>query len=203
MGALAPRARAATARRSPDARRASPRARCAPRAAQVLITLLVTAVVLPLCIWDFARHKHERAYVGAPHSHPSAFQALASKAAPLRAVWFIAGLFVLLAIPVSAYGVQAHMEHYCAPKLQKHVVRILWMPCVYGLDAWLALRFKARCLLVLACCAAVRAVRLTRMAAQDHSIYFDTLRECYEAFVIYHFFTFIIVYLEQARCIAP
>ena len=35
--------------------------------------------------------------------------------------------------------------------------------------------------------------------AQDHSIYFDTLRECYEAFVIYHFFTFIIVYLEQAR----
>ena len=37
------------------------------------------------------------------------------------------------------------------------------------------------------------------VARQDHSIYFDTLRECYEAFVIYHFFTFIIVYLEQAR----
>ena len=59
-------------------------------------------------------------------------------------MWFIAGLFVLLAIPVSAYGVQAHMEHYCVPKLQKHVIRILWMPCVYGLACWLALRFKAR-----------------------------------------------------------
>lgn len=34
---------------------------------------------------------------------------------------------------------------------------------------------------------------------QGHSIYFDTLRECYEAFVIYHFFTFLLVYLEQAR----
>jgi hypothetical protein len=40
---------------------------------------------------------------------------------------------------------------------------------------------------------------LRRLWRQDHSIYFDTLRECYEAFVIYHFFTFIIVYLEQVR----
>jgi hypothetical protein len=62
----------------------------------------------------------------------------------VRPVWFIAGLFCLLSFPISAYGVQAHMEHYGAPKLQKHVVRILWMPCVYGFDAWLALRFKAR-----------------------------------------------------------
>jgi hypothetical protein len=61
-------------------------------------------------------------------------------------VWFIAGLFVLLAVPISAYGVQGHMEHYSRPTLQKHVVRILWMPCVYGLDAWLALRFKVRAL---------------------------------------------------------
>lgn len=111
----------------------------------MLITLVVTAVALPLCIWDMARHKHERAYVGAServaaHSSP----ALGSRAPALRPVWFVAGLFVLLAIPVSAFGVQAHMEHYCAPKLQKHVVRILWMPCVYGLDAWMALRFKAR-----------------------------------------------------------
>ncbi len=51
---------------------------------------------------------------------------------------------MLLATVLSAYGVQAHMEHYSTPKLQKHVVRILWMPCVYGLDAWLALRFTAR-----------------------------------------------------------
>ena len=47
------------------------------------------------------------------------------------------------------------------------------MPTVYGMSSWLGLRFK------------------------DSAIYFDTLRECYEAFVIYHFFTFIIVYLEQ------
>jgi hypothetical protein len=121
---------------------------------------------------------------------------------------------VLLAIPVSAYGVQAHMEHYSAPKLQKHVVRILWMPCVYGLDSWLALRFKVRAtrrghrMPASPACARrrARAGRRSRACAdadrtpsQDHAIYFDTLRECYEAFVIYHFFTFLIVYLEQAR----
>ena len=49
------------------------------------------------------------------------------------------------------------------------------MPCVYGLASWLGLRFK------------------------DAAIYFDTMRECYEAFVIYNFFTFLMVYLEQAR----
>jgi hypothetical protein len=31
----------------------------------VLITLFVLGVALPLCIWDLARHKHERAYIGA------------------------------------------------------------------------------------------------------------------------------------------
>ena len=49
---------------------------CASRAAQVLITLFVLGVALPLCIWDLARHKHERAYIGAPCARRRAFQAL-------------------------------------------------------------------------------------------------------------------------------
>lgn len=47
------------------------------------------------------------------------------------------------------------------------------MPCIYGMASWLGLRFK------------------------DEAIVFDTFREMYEAFVIYHFFTYLIVYLEQ------
>lgn len=49
----------------------------------------------------------------------------------------------------------------------------MWMPCIYGMASWMGLRFK------------------------DEAIIFDTFREMYEAFVIYHFFTYLIVYLEQ------
>ena len=44
---------------------------------------------------------------------------------------------------------------------------------IYALDSWLALRFK------------------------DSSIYFDTARECYEAYVIYNFYQFLLAYLEK------
>lgn len=71
----------------------------------VLLTLLVLLVALPLCIWDFSDHARERAYQGATtervlHAVPFCAHAL------LRPAWFVAGLFVLLAIPVSVYGIQ-------------------------------------------------------------------------------------------------
>ena len=50
----------------------------------VVLTVLCLLLALPLTIWDVSTHDHERTYI----------------------VWFVAGLFVLLAIPVSAYGVQ-------------------------------------------------------------------------------------------------
>ena len=58
------------------------------------------------------------------------------------------------------------------PRLQRHVIRILFMVPIYAVDCWLALRFK------------------------DATIYFDTVRECYEAYVIYNFYTYCTVYLE-------
>ena len=49
------------------------------------------------------------------------------------------------------------MENYRMPRLQRHVIRILFMVPIYAVDCWLALRFK------------------------ELTIYFDTIRECYEA----------------------
>ena len=34
-------------------------------------------------------------------------------------------------------------------------------------------------------------------AIQDTQIYLDTIRECYEAFVIYNFFMYLLAYLEE------
>ena len=65
--------------------------------------------------------------------------------------WFIAGLFVLLALPVSIYEVAMQLEYFSRPKLQIRVIRILWMVPVYALDSWFALRFKVRHLPVALC----------------------------------------------------
>ncbi len=35
-----------------------------------------------------------------------------------------------------------HVEYYTQPRLQRHVIRILWMVPIYAVDAWFALRFR-------------------------------------------------------------
>ena len=82
-------------------------------------------------------------------------------------------MFVILAVSASIYEVAMHLEHYNRPALQIRVIRILWMVPIYGLDAWLSLRFS------------------------DARIYIDPLRECYEAFVIYNFYCYLLAYLEE------
>lgn len=64
--------------------------------------------------------------------------------------WFISGMFVLMALPVSIYEVAMHLEYFSRPKLQIRVIRILWMVPVYAVDSWCALRFKVSWLLVVA-----------------------------------------------------
>ena len=48
--------------------------------------------------------------------------------------FFVAGLFVILSLPVSLYGVAMHLEYLYRPKLQLRIIRILWMVPIYALD---------------------------------------------------------------------
>lgn len=66
-----------------------------------------------------------------------------------------------------------HTEYYTRPRLQRHVIRILWMVPIYSMDAWFALRFK------------------------DARAYLDPVREIYEAYVIYNFYAYLMNYLED------
>ncbi|KAF7489573.1 Transmembrane protein [Sarcoptes scabiei] len=84
----------------------------------------------------------------------------------------VAGLFALTAIFLSIYEICKHMQHYTKPYLQKYIVRILWMVPIYALNSWFAMFFS------------------------QISIYMDTLRECYEAFVIYSFMKFLFNFLR-------
>lgn len=87
--------------------------------------------------------------------------------------WFVAGCFVFLTIPISLWGILQHLVNYTKPELQRRIVRILWMVPIYATDSWLALRFPKA------------------------AIYLDSLRECYEAYVIYNFMTFLLAYLSS------
>ncbi|XP_055341941.1 transmembrane protein 184C-like [Paramacrobiotus metropolitanus] len=117
----------------------------------VYVILLIVA--LPLCVLVF---KHEETNLR-------------------TRTWFIGGIFVFLSVPVSLHTLVQHLIHYTKPSLQRHIIRILWMPTIYAASAWFSLRFPSG------------------------AIYFDTFRSCYEAYVIYNFMRFLLNYLEE-RC---
>mmetsp|Transcript_13535 Transcript_13535/g.38503 ORF Transcript_13535/g.38503 Transcript_13535/m.38503 type:complete len:165 (+) Transcript_13535:331-825(+) len=75
---------------------------------------------------------------------------------------------------MTVYQVATHYENYTKPVYQRRIIRILWMVPMYGLCSWFALRFK------------------------DAEVFLDTIREFYEAFVIYNFYMFLITFLEEA-----
>ncbi|GAV03782.1 hypothetical protein RvY_14162 [Ramazzottius varieornatus] len=89
--------------------------------------------------------------------------------------WFIGGILFFLSVPVSLHTIIQHLIHYTKPNLQRHIIRILWMPLIYAASAWFSLRFP------------------------NGAIYFDTFRECYEAYVIYNFMRFLLNFLSD-RC---
>lgn len=84
----------------------------------------------------------------------------------------IGGLFMAAALPICFWHISQHITHFTKPVLQKHIVRILWMVPIYALNAWLGLIYP------------------------DHSIYMDSIRECYEAYVIYNFMKYLLNYLN-------
>ncbi|ERL91943.1 transmembrane protein 184C [Dendroctonus ponderosae] len=85
----------------------------------------------------------------------------------------IAGVFVGVAIPISLWEIIQHVIHYTQPSLQKHIIRILWMVPIYALNAWLGLTYP------------------------EASVYVDSARECYEAYVIYNFMKYLLNYLNM------
>eukprot|EP00730_Choanoeca_flexa_P013965 TRINITY_DN5923_c0_g1_i1.p1 TRINITY_DN5923_c0_g1~~TRINITY_DN5923_c0_g1_i1.p1 ORF type:complete len:438 (+),score=86.53 TRINITY_DN5923_c0_g1_i1:103-1416(+) len=89
--------------------------------------------------------------------------------------WFAAGVFVALAVPMTLWDIALHLRHWHKPHLQKHIVRIMLMVPIYSIDSWLGLRYP------------------------DVSIYFDTARETYEAYVIYNFYVYLLTFLRQRQ----
>lgn len=89
--------------------------------------------------------------------------------------WFASGGFVVLTFLISVRLIVLHLLNWRQPNIQKYIVRIIWMVPLYGVESWLALRFRTA------------------------AIYIETFRECYEAYVVYNFFYYIIALLGDSE----
>lgn len=75
---------------------------------------------------------------------------------------------MLLGFPLSISSIVGHLSNYNQPHVQCYIVRILWMVPIYSIESWLCLKYH------------------------EKAIYIETLRDCYESFVLYSFFQYLI-----------
>ena len=82
-----------------------------------------------------------------------------------KSAWAIAvsGIFVIVAVPLSLYDINAHLQNFVSP-LQRHYIRVIAMVPIYAVESWLALVFR------------------------EQRIYLEVAREAYEAYVVYSLF---------------
>jgi ABC-type sugar transport system permease subunit len=85
----------------------------------------------------------------------------------------LTALFALLATLIACTLIFLHATHYSRPDQQKHIIRILFMLPVYAIVSFVSYKYY------------------------KHAIYWEVLRDCYEAFAIASFFTLMCHYLAK------
>ncbi|XP_041062264.1 transmembrane protein 184A isoform X2 [Carcharodon carcharias] len=86
----------------------------------------------------------------------------------------ISGIFVWAALIVTFHQIYQHLRHYSSPNEQRYILRILFIVPIYAFDSWLSLLL---------------------ISNNQYYVYFDSVRDCYEAFVIYNFLSLCYEYL--------
>ena len=83
----------------------------------------------------------------------------------------ISATFGLFAILMSWYLIWRHATHYLKPWEQRHIIRVLFLVPIYATVSFLSYYFYR------------------------HSVYFEVIRDCYEAFAIASFFALLCHYI--------
>ncbi|XP_046362383.1 transmembrane protein 184B-like [Haliotis rufescens] len=86
----------------------------------------------------------------------------------------IAGTFAVAAILITCHQIYLHLRYYTCPNEQRWIVRVLFIVPIYSFDSFLSLMFFNN---------------------DSYYVYFDSIRDCYEAFVIYSFLSLCYEYL--------
>ncbi|XP_053132144.1 transmembrane protein 184A isoform X2 [Hemicordylus capensis] len=86
----------------------------------------------------------------------------------------VSGLFVWTALFLTFHQIFLHLKNYTIPNEQRYIIRILFIVPIYAFDSWLSLLL---------------------IGSHQYYVYFDSVRDCYEAFVIYSFLSLCFEYL--------
>ncbi|PWN48143.1 DUF300-domain-containing protein, partial [Violaceomyces palustris] len=87
--------------------------------------------------------------------------------------WLLCGIFTLVSVLASFWLILKHLTYYSTPYQQRHIVRILLLVPIYSTVSFLSYLFYR------------------------HAIYYQTLRDCYEAVVLTDFFYLILSYVGE------
>ncbi|XP_018973831.1 transmembrane protein 184A-like [Cyprinus carpio] len=91
-----------------------------------------------------------------------------------RTAQALSGIFVWSALIITCHQIYLHLRSYTVPKEQRYIIRILFIVPIFAFDSWLSLLF---------------------ISNDQYYVYFDSVRDCYEAFVIYNFLSLSFEYL--------
>ena len=92
--------------------------------------------------------------------------------------WIIAGFAAGTGLAISLYNIIKHITYYTLPEQQLYIIRIIFIVPLYCVVSWLSMGFT------------------------KYALYFETIRDIYEAFVIYYFLTLILGYVGgEGNCI--
>ncbi|KAG7672462.1 hypothetical protein KSW81_001426 [Nannochloris sp. 'desiccata'] len=84
---------------------------------------------------------------------------------------FLAGVCAVIAFAMAIGQIVQHLRHYTEPMFQRYIVRIIFMVPVYA------------------------ACSFASLLAEDAAIYITTIRDCYEAWIIYNFMSLCLAYV--------
>jgi len=103
------------------------------------------------------------------------WQLVATHAERHVVVWAVAGLACGVAVPLSLYDLNSHVQNFVSP-LQAHYMRILLMVPVFCTQAFLALVFR------------------------EQRVWLEALRQCYEA-LVYSLFHLLLAFVGSERAV--
>ncbi|XP_017363714.1 transmembrane protein 184A isoform X1 [Cebus imitator] len=86
----------------------------------------------------------------------------------------VSGIFVWTALVLTSHQIYLHLRSYTVPQEQRYVIRLLLIVPIYAFDSWLSLLL---------------------LGDHQYYVYFDSVRDCYEAFAIYSFLSLCFQYL--------